>query len=143
MGQQYGGKGGSMSQASVIDLAEAVGKSEESLDFLHIVRVEEIYPFPVREIRDVISRYPNAREIVWVQEEPKNMGAWTYIEPRLEAVTTNRLDVRYIGRRRRSSPAEGNPTAHKQEQARIIREALSRDVVSSGAGTSTYQKDRK
>jgi 2-oxoglutarate dehydrogenase E1 component len=126
-----------------IDLAEAVGKSEESLDFLHIIRVEEIYPFPVREIRDVISRYPNAREIVWVQEEPKNMGAWTYIEPRLEAVTTNRLDVRYIGRRRRSSPAEGNPTAHKQEQARIIREALSRDVVSSGAGTSTYQKDRK
>jgi 2-oxoglutarate dehydrogenase E1 component len=126
-----------------IDLAEAVGKSEESLDFLHIVRVEEIYPFPVREIRDVISRYPNAREIVWVQEEPKNMGAWTYIEPRLEAVTTNRLDVRYIGRRRRSSPAEGNPTAHKQEQARIIREALSRDVVTSGAGTSTYQKDRK
>lgn len=126
-----------------IDLAEAVGKSEESLDFLHIVRVEEIYPFPVREIRDVISRYPNAREIVWVQEEPKNMGAWTYIEPRLEAVTTNRLDVRYIGRRRRSSPAEGNPTAHKQEQARIIREALSRDVVSSGAGTSAYQKDRK
>ncbi|MBR2758833.1 MAG: hypothetical protein IKD52_12355, partial [Exiguobacterium sp.] len=91
----------------------------------------------------VISRYPNAREIVWVQEEPKNMGAWTYIEPRLEAVTTNRLDVRYVGRRRRSSPAEGNPTAHKQEQARIIREALSRDVVSSGAGTSTYQKDRK
>ncbi|WP_214827931.1 2-oxoglutarate dehydrogenase E1 component [Exiguobacterium algae] len=126
-----------------IDLADAVGKSEESLDFLHIVRVEEIYPFPVREIRDIISRYPNAREIVWVQEEPKNMGAWTYIEPRLEAVTTKRLDVRYIGRRRRSSPAEGNPTAHKQEQARIIRDALSRDVVSSGAGTSTYQKDRK
>lgn len=126
-----------------IDLAEAVGKSEESLDFLHVVRVEEIYPFPVREIRDIISRYPNTREIVWVQEEPKNMGAWTYIEPRLEAVTSNRLDVRYIGRRRRSSPAEGNPTAHKQEQARIIREALSRDVVSSGAGTSSYQKDRK
>ena len=126
-----------------IDLADAVAKSEESLDFLHIIRVEEIYPFPVREIRDIISRYPNAREIVWVQEEPKNMGAWAYIEPRLEAVATKRLDVRYIGRRRRSSPAEGNPTAHKQEQARIIRDALSRDVVSSGAGTSTYQKDRK
>lgn len=126
-----------------IDLQEATMKSEESLDFLHIIRVEEIYPFPVREIRDVISRYPNAKEIVWVQEEPKNMGAWTYIEPRLEAVTSNRLNVRYIGRRRRSSPAEGNPTAHKQEQARIIHDALSRDVVSSAAGTSTYQKDRK
>ncbi|TCI53593.1 2-oxoglutarate dehydrogenase E1 component [Exiguobacterium sp. SH5S13] len=126
-----------------IDLQEATMKSEESLDFLHIIRVEEIYPFPVREIRDVISRYPNAKEIVWVQEEPKNMGAWTYIEPRLEAVTSNRLNVRYIGRRRRSSPAEGNPTAHKQEQARIIREALSRDAVSSAAGASTYQKDRK
>lgn len=126
-----------------IDLQEATMKSEESLDFLHIIRVEEIYPFPVREIRDVISRYPNAKEIVWVQEEPKNMGAWTYIEPRLEAVTSNRLNVRYIGRRRRSSPAEGNPTAHKQEQARIVREALSRDTVSSAAGASTYQKDRK
>lgn len=126
-----------------IDLQEATMKSEESLDFLHIIRVEEIYPFPVREIREVISRYPNAKEIVWVQEEPKNMGAWTYIEPRLEAVTSNRLNVRYVGRRRRSSPAEGNPTAHKQEQARIIREAISRDAVSAIAGTSTYQKDRK
>ncbi|UTT42157.1 2-oxoglutarate dehydrogenase E1 component [Exiguobacterium aurantiacum] len=126
-----------------IDLQEATMKSEESLDFLHIIRVEEIYPFPVREIRELISRYPNAKEIVWVQEEPKNMGAWTYIEPRLEAVTSNRLNVRYVGRRRRSSPAEGNPTAHKQEQARIIREAISRDAVSAAAGTSTYQKDRK
>lgn len=126
-----------------IDLQEATMKSEESLDFLHIIRVEEIYPFPVREIREVISRYPNAKEIVWVQEEPKNMGAWTYIEPRLEAVTSNRLNVRYVGRRRRSSPAEGNPTAHKQEQARIIREAISRDAVSAIAGASTYQKDRK
>lgn len=126
-----------------IDLQEATMKSEESLDFLHIIRVEEIYPFPVREIRDVVSRYPNVREIVWVQEEPKNMGAWTYIEPRLEAVTTNRLNVRYIGRRRRSSPAEGNPTAHKQEQARIIREALSREVVTTTAGANTYQKERK
>ena len=58
-----------------IDLAEHV-KDGEGFDHLHIVRVEQLYPFPSDKISDIVSRYPNAKELVWVQEEPKNMGSW-------------------------------------------------------------------
>lgn len=113
-----------------IDLADALAKSDESYDWLHIVRVEEIYPFPAKQLKELVARYPNVTEVVWVQEEPKNMGAWSYIEPRLESVAPNGItQVRYIGRRRRSSTAEGDPTGHKVEQARIIHEALTRTTA--------------
>lgn len=113
-----------------IDLAEAVSKSDDDFNWLHIVRIEEIYPFPAKQLNALLERYPNVTEFVWVQEEPKNMGAWTYIEPRLESVGINGItQVRYIGRRRRSSTAEGDPTGHKVEQARIVTEALTRQTV--------------
>ncbi|WP_215193038.1 2-oxoglutarate dehydrogenase E1 component [Exiguobacterium sp. s95] len=113
-----------------IDLADALAKSDESYDWLHIVRVEEIYPFPAKQLKELVARYPNVTEVVWVQEEPKNMGAWSYIEPRLESVAPNGItQVRYIGRRRRSSTAEGDPTGHKVEQARTIHDALTRTAA--------------
>ena len=56
-----------------IDLAEQV-KDGEGFDHLHIVRVEQLYPFPSEKISDIVARYPNVKELVWVQEEPKNMG---------------------------------------------------------------------
>jgi 2-oxoglutarate dehydrogenase E1 component len=65
-------------------------------------------------------------EIVWVQEEPQNMGAWNYIEPYLREIAPKDVKVRYIGRRRRSSPAEGDPTVHKKEQERIVSDSLTR-----------------
>jgi len=108
-----------------IDLAEAVSKSDENLDWLQIVRVEELYPFPAKALKEVIARYESVEEMVWVQEEPKNMGAWSFMEPRLKTVAPNGIqNVRYIGRRRRSSTAEGDPAGHKVEQARIINDAL-------------------
>lgn len=57
-----------------IDLAEAISKSDENLDWLQIVRVEELYPFPAKALKEVIARYESVEEMVWVQEEPKNMG---------------------------------------------------------------------
>ncbi|GLB60711.1 2-oxoglutarate dehydrogenase E1 component [Cytobacillus sp. NCCP-133] len=108
-----------------IDLAENLKKYEDQ-DWFHILRVEEIYPFPMETIRDILSRYPNTEEIIWIQEEPKNMGAWNFVEPRLKEIAGKEIEVRYVGRRRRSSPAEGDPTVHKKEQARIIDEALTR-----------------
>ena len=71
-----------------------------------------------------MKRYPNLKEIVWVQEEPKNMGSWNFIEPRLQFIAQKEMEVSYIGRRRRSSPSEGDPNVHKKEQARIIAEAF-------------------
>ncbi|KDE49634.1 2-oxoglutarate dehydrogenase E1 component [Geobacillus sp. CAMR5420] len=109
----------------MIDLAEQIGKME-GLDWLHIVRIEELYPFPEEAVKDIIARYPNVKELVWVQEEPKNMGAWLYMEPRLRALAPEGVDVSYIGRRRRASPAEGDPVVHRKEQERIIRCALTK-----------------
>ncbi len=89
-----------------------------------IVRIEQLYPFPDHELRDILQQYGAVTEVIWAQEEPKNMGAWTYVEPRLRALLADGVQLRYVGRPERASPAEGYPAAHKAEQARIIAEAL-------------------
>jgi 2-oxoglutarate dehydrogenase E1 component len=90
-----------------------------------IVRVEQLYPFPDRELEAVLSRYPKLSELVWAQEEPRNMGAWRYAEPHLRRALRDGVTLRYVGRPDRASPAEGYPSAHVAEQARIVKEALS------------------
>ncbi|HEX7121672.1 MAG TPA: 2-oxoglutarate dehydrogenase E1 component, partial [Gemmatimonadaceae bacterium] len=87
---------------------------------LAVVRVEELYPWPHDEVSRIVDVYPNVVEIVWAQEEPKNMGAWSYVAPRLRASAGNALIIRYIGRQERASPAEGYFASHQAEQARII-----------------------
>jgi 2-oxoglutarate dehydrogenase E1 component len=89
-----------------------------------IVRLEQLYSFPWSEAREVLARYPRLEELVWVQEEPRNMGAWSYLAPKLEELAPAGVVVGYIGRPERASPAEGYPAAHAAEQSRIIREAL-------------------
>ncbi len=89
-----------------------------------LVRVEELYPWPHEEIQAVMDRYPAIEEVVWVQEEPKNMGAWTYVQPRLRVSAGAAVGVRYIGRPERASPAEGYTNAHTVEQTRIVTAAL-------------------
>jgi 2-oxoglutarate dehydrogenase E1 component len=88
-----------------------------------IGRVEELYPFPEAEIGALVASYPNLREVVWVQEEPRNMGAWTYIAPRLTEMLL--VPLRYEGRPDRASPAEGYQHRHLREQNRIVTAALS------------------
>lgn len=106
-----------------IDLITGVEKKENKERF-HIIRLEQLYPFPAAEIAEVLSKYKNVQEIVWAQEEPQNMGAWTFVEPRLKQLANGKLPVTYIGRPSRSSPATGDPIIHKVEQERIIAEAL-------------------
>lgn len=104
-----------------IDLEDALDKSEDKdNDWLHIVRIEQLYPFPQQEIEAIIARYPNAQQLIWVQEEPQNMGAWFYMEPRLRAVAPKGATVSYIGRPDRSSPATGFQHVHAFEQQQII-----------------------
>ncbi|HET9605211.1 MAG TPA: multifunctional oxoglutarate decarboxylase/oxoglutarate dehydrogenase thiamine pyrophosphate-binding subunit/dihydrolipoyllysine-residue succinyltransferase subunit [Gemmatimonadales bacterium] len=91
-----------------------------------IVRVEQLYPFPDRELETVLGRYPKLAEMVWTQEEPRNMGAWHYAEPHLRRLLRDGVTLRYTGRPDRASPAEGYPSAHVAEQARIVGEALGR-----------------
>ncbi|WP_019241808.1 MULTISPECIES: 2-oxoglutarate dehydrogenase E1 component [Bacillus] len=106
-----------------IDLHEHSLSLEDKKN-IKLVRLEEIYPFPFIDIQNFFSQYKSLKEIVWVQEEPKNQGAWNFVEPRLNAAAPKGVDVRYIGRRRRSSTAEGDPIIHKQDQNRIITEAF-------------------
>lgn len=89
-----------------------------------LVRVEQLYPFPVKDLEAMLERYPNAEEIVWAQEEPKNMGAWEFVSWRLERLLDGRLPVNYVGRRRSSSPAEGSSAAHRKNQSMIIEYAF-------------------
>ena len=97
-----------------------------------VVRVEELYPWPHAEISRVLDLYPVVKEIVWVQEEPKNMGAWSYVAPRLRGSVGNSMIIRYIGRPERASPAEGYTQAHTEEQARIVADALGWSQRTSG-----------
>jgi 2-oxoglutarate dehydrogenase E1 component len=90
-----------------------------------IVRVELLSPLPVAEILKTIGSYPNVKEAVWVQEEPKNMGARAHVRRRLVEKLPHELkDIDYVGRPYRASPSEGYPGAHAVEQERIVREAL-------------------
>ena len=92
-----------------------------------VARLELLAPFPADELSRVLARYPNLEEIVWAQEEPRNMGAWAYVAPRLRELldTEERpLPVRYVGRPNRASPAEGSLDRHGVEQGRIVATAL-------------------
>jgi 2-oxoglutarate dehydrogenase E1 component len=91
---------------------------------LAIVRVEELYPWPHDAVSRIVDAYHNVVEIVWAQEEPKNMGSWSYVAPRLRASAGNALIIRYVGRPERASPAEGSMQAHQSEQARIVADVL-------------------
>ncbi len=88
-----------------------------------IVRIEELAPWPSK-IGDLADLYANVEEVVWAQEEPKNMGAWTYVQPRLRASIGTLTALRYLGRPERASPAEGYKNWHDDEQARIVRDVL-------------------
>jgi 2-oxoglutarate dehydrogenase E1 component len=89
-----------------------------------LVRLEQLYPFPEEDLRHVVGSYPNVRELVWLQEEPRNMGAWNYVSSRLQAIAGSELELRYTGRPDRASPAEGLAELHTMEQSRIVTEAF-------------------
>jgi 2-oxoglutarate dehydrogenase E1 component len=112
------------------DLLEA--RREKQIDDIALIRVEQYYPFPRAEIEAELKRYPNA-EVVWVQEEPENMGAWRFIAPRISDVmdglgrSTERL--RYIGRKEAASPAAGYLKLHTREQQALVAEAVTLEAT--------------
>jgi len=104
------------------DLTHAPARAQAAA--VAIGRVELLYPFPEAELADLVRRYPNLKEIVWVQEEPRNMGPQKFMLPQLRELVPATIELRHIARPERSSPAEGYPAAHQFEQARIVREAF-------------------
>ncbi len=107
------------------DLFEA--RETAGIDDVVLVRVEQLYPFPARALINEINRYPQA-EVVWCQEEPRNMGAWTYMESNLEWVLRHThgpaARARYAGRQAAAAPATGQLSRHLQEQAHLVATAL-------------------
>jgi 2-oxoglutarate dehydrogenase E1 component len=102
--------------------------SREGNEGVAVGRVELLYPFPEGQILELVESYPNLREVVWVQEEPRNMGARAHMSPRLMQVLPEQLAFGYVGRPERASPGEGYPAAHVGEQNRIVSTALNLSI---------------
>ncbi|HEY2494794.1 MAG TPA: 2-oxoglutarate dehydrogenase E1 component [Paenibacillus sp.] len=108
-----------------VELEEALDQGENKRPaWLHVARVEQLYPFPDHELKAILRRFPQLKEIVWVQEEPKNMGAWRYIEPRIREIAKEGIPITYNGRPERASTASGYQKVHAYEQQQIISSAL-------------------
>lgn len=90
-----------------------------------IIRLEQFYPFPEKQLKAIIRKYKRARQCVWVQEEPENMGAWFFVRPRLEKLIGKPLE--YIGRNAAASPATGFPSIYRKEQAAVTDKAIGKD----------------
>jgi 2-oxoglutarate dehydrogenase E1 component len=107
------------------DLLQA--RDEQNLGHVALVRLEQLYPFPKVELREILSAYPGAR-VVWCQEEPQNMGAWFFLDRRLEkvlsALGSNQTSIPFAGRLSAASPATGLASTHQQEQNNLVRQAL-------------------
>ncbi len=103
-----------------IDASERRAEAES----VAIARVEMLYPFAQQQLARIIGEYPNLKEIAWVQEEPRNMGAWKVMSRRMPEVLPEGVDLTYIGRPGRASPGEGYSGAHALEQERIVLTAL-------------------
>jgi 2-oxoglutarate dehydrogenase E1 component len=89
-----------------------------------VVRVEQLYPYPREQMLDLIGKYPNARELVWLQEEPENMGAWRFVEHRTWRVKEQGYDLRNVARVPSGSPATGSKVVHDQELADLMDETF-------------------
>lgn len=110
-----------------VDLEETIeAEGAERFDWLHVIRVERLYPFPEAEIADVLRRLPHVRELVWLQEEPRNMGAWSFALPRLRHLAPEGAKVLYAGRPERASTASGYQNVHAREQRRLLEQATTR-----------------
>jgi 2-oxoglutarate dehydrogenase E1 component len=106
-------------------------RDERKADHVALIRVEQIYPFAADQARDILARYPLTAEVVWAQEEPRNMGAWHFIHDKLEPLLDDtRRELRYVGRPESASPATGSGKRHQQEQAEIVNDALTPGAIS-------------
>jgi len=97
-----------------------------------LIRVEELYPFPEAALRNVLANYPRVREVIWVQEEPKNMGAWKYMFPRVSALLEPKIKLNAVARPESSSPATGFAELYQAEQDRLIQSALGSTIKEVG-----------
>ena len=103
-------------------------REERKIHDVAIVRLEQMYPFPAGQMRDILARYPETAEVVWVQEEPRNMGAWRFVQEQMQPLLESAQRVRYAGRAPSASPAAGSLKRHQEELAELLEQAFSAEV---------------
>ena len=89
-----------------------------------LVRIEELYPWPEERLREIFASYPNAQRVFWVQEEPRNMGGWTFVRDRLSDLLPEGIHLEYAGREASASTATGSMRVHRSEQAMLVADAF-------------------
>ena len=99
---------------------DAMNRRDESGAAAAIVRVEQLYPWPGELITSIVERYPNAREVVWLQEEPENMGPWRFVLTRLPQTLNGKLPFRHVARISSGSPATGTVAMHNLETGDLL-----------------------
>ena len=114
-----------------LDLA----RTDSHDDRVAIVRLEQFYPFPAAKLKEVVATYENAAQIFWTQEEPQNMGGWTFVEPRLREIKGD-LSLRYVGRTASASPATGSYAIHNLEQEKLVNDSLIKDTDEISAAST-------
>jgi 2-oxoglutarate dehydrogenase complex dehydrogenase (E1) component-like enzyme len=119
-------------------------REERQAAHVALVRLEQLYPFAAAQAKEILERYAPSAEVVWAQEEPRNMGPWRvmceYIQPLL---TPSRREVRYVGRSEAASPATGSAKRHQQELAEIVNDALTPGAISRNKRVRLVAKRKK
>lgn len=106
------------------ELLEA--RRARSLNNVALIRIEQLYPFPEQEVAAILANYPEAKDIVWCQEEPENQGAWLTLQPCLLPLLNKAQSLRYAGRASSASPASGYHSVHEKEQKALVDQALTK-----------------
>lgn len=99
-------------------------QQDHKINDVAVVRLEQFYPFPDHDIKELFAAYNNVSDIIWCQEEPQNMGAWNFVWPRLISETQEAQSIRYIGRVAAAAPATGSAKLHAAEQDRLVKRAM-------------------
>ena len=107
-----------------------------------VIRLEQFYPFPAEALQKIFASYPNARQFIWAQEEPQNMGGWTFVEHRIGELLPADIKLRYVGRTPSASPATGSYAIHELEQKKIVEDALNTtsDEISTASEPEASEK---
>jgi multifunctional 2-oxoglutarate metabolism enzyme len=109
----------------------AASREERKIEHVAIARLEQMYPFPWSGVQAILSRYPALAEVVWVQEEPRNMGAWRFVQEQMEPVLEPyRRVLRYIGRPESASTSSGSLKRHQEEQADLVESSFAAEIKS-------------
>ena len=101
-------------------------RQEQGIEHVAIARLEQYYPFPDEDIEQYLNTLSNTKEIMWCQEEPKNMGAWFFVNPRIQQLLSDGQQLSYVGRAAAASPATGQMKIHQKEQQAIVEKAVSK-----------------